>query len=71
MEVKRTPEESPMQEFDNEKRIWLKVDDIDNNLYDQHFTPTQFNTDMNILSTEQYVPAFLKKYCVESTGLLI
>lgn len=69
MEVKRTPEESPLQEFDKDKRLWLKVDDIDNKLYDQHYTPTQFNTDMKILTTEQYVPAFLKKNCVECTGI--
>lgn len=71
MEVKRTPEESPLQEFDMGKRLWLKVDDIDNGLYNQHYSPTQFNTDVKILSTDQYVPLFMKKYCNESTGLFV
>lgn len=72
MEVKRTPEESPLPEFDDaHKRLWLKVSDIDNKLYQQHYTPTQYNTDMKILSTEQYVPDFLKKLCTESTGMVL
>lgn len=69
MEVKRTPEESALQEFDGGKRLWLKVNDIDNELYHQHYTSTKYNTDIKILSTEQYVPHFLKKLCVESTGI--
>lgn len=69
--MKKTPKESPLQEFEGEKRLWLKVEDIDNNLYQQHYTPTEYNIDMKILSTEQYVPDFLKKLCVESTGMIL
>lgn len=67
VEVKRTSQDSPLEEFDGEKRLWWKVDDIDGDLYHQHYVPTQFNTDMKILSTEQYIPPFLKFFC-GSTG---
>lgn len=70
VQVKRTPEDLPLQEFDADKRIWLKVEDIDNELYQQHYTSTQYNTDIKILSTAQYVPVFLKKLCIERTGIL-
>lgn len=63
VEVKRTSQDSPLEEFDGAKRLWWKVDDIDENLYHQHYVPTQFNTDLKILSTEQYIPPFLKKFC--------
>lgn len=65
--MKRTSQDSPLEEFDEEKRLWWKVDDIDENLYNQHYKPTKFNTDLKILSTEQYIPPFLKK-CCGSTG---
>lgn len=65
--MKRTPQNSPLEEFNGEKRQWWKVDDIDGDLYHQHYKPTKLNTDLKILSTEQYVPPFLKKFC-ESTG---
>lgn len=68
MEVKRTPEESPLIECEQDKRMWIKVDDIDDELYQQNYAPTQYHTDIKILSTEQYVPDFLKKLCVENTG---
>lgn len=71
VEVKRTPEDSPLQEFGADKRIWLKVEDIDNELYQQHYTSTQYNTNIKILSTAQYVPIFLKKLCIECTGILL
>lgn len=68
VEVKRTPEESPLNEFDQNKRLWIQVNDIDNELYQQHYTPTQYHTDTKILSTEQYVPDILRKLSVESSG---
>lgn len=68
--MKRTLKESPLQEFEGDKRLWLKVEDIDNNLYSQHYTPTEYNKEMKILSTEQYVPDFLKKLCVGSAGMI-
>lgn len=61
--MKRTTQDLPLEEFDDEKRLWWKVDDIDGNLYRQHYKPTKFNTHMKILSTEQYIPPFLKKFC--------
>lgn len=70
VEVKRTPQEQPLEEFDQGKRLWLKVDDIDDDLYQQHYTSTEFNTDIKVLTTEQYVPDFLKRLCIESIGLL-
>lgn len=68
MEVKRTSEESPLEEFEDGKRLWLKVEDIDDDLYQQHYTSTEFNCDIKILTTEQYVPAFLQKLCMESSS---
>lgn len=60
----------PLEEFNDGKRLWLKVEDIDNELYQQHYTSTQFNTDKKVLTTEQYVPGFLKRLCIENTGVL-
>lgn len=71
VEVQRTPEDSPLQEFDQGKRVWLKVDDISDKLYQQHYVATECNKDIKILSTEQYVPDFLKKLRTECTGMMI
>lgn len=68
MEVKRVPEDQPLEEIIEGKRLWLKVTDIDNELYQQHYTGSLYHTDKKILTTEQYVPDFLKKLCIESTG---
>lgn len=63
MEVKRTLPEEPLLEFDElgRTRLWMKADDIDDELYQQHYIPTEYNTATKILTTQQYVPEFLKK----------
>lgn len=61
--MKRTSQVSPLEQFDGEKRLWWKVDDIDEDLYHQHYEPVEFNTNFKILSTEQYIPPFLMKFC--------
>lgn len=61
VEVKRTLKTEPLDEFnENGNRIWLKVDDITNDLYQQHYRPTVYNTGLTILTTNQYVPPYLK-----------
>lgn len=62
VEVKKTLATCPLEEFVSGKRAWLKVNDIDNELYNEHFVPTCFNTDVKILTTEQYVPPYLRKF---------
>lgn len=69
--MKRISQDSPLEEFENEKRLWWKVDDIDGDLSRQHYKSTKFNTDLKILSTEQYIPPFLKKFCESTSGFTI
>lgn len=67
IEVKRTT--GTLEEFDaNNKRIWIKVNDIDDNLYSKHYVPTVYNTNIKILTTEQYVPIYLKNDVSQNTG---
>lgn len=61
-EVCRVKKDAPIEEFDGVKRIWLKVHDIDIQLYNEHYKPTLYNTDCKILTTEQYVPPYLKSF---------
>lgn len=56
----RVKEDSPLIEFNGLKRVWWKVDNIDNQLYCQHYKPTLYNTTYKILTTEQYVPPYLQ-----------
>lgn len=62
-EVLRVPANDDVKEFtdDRSKRLWWKVDDITDELYDQHWKPTVHNTQMAILTTKQYVPPYLPK----------
>lgn len=62
VEVKRTLATCPMEEVNMGKVKWLKVEDINNDLYNDHFKPALFNTDVKILTTEQYVPKYLRKF---------
>lgn len=68
MEVNRTLSTSPLQEFDGNKRIWLKVDDISKELYYQHYKPTVYNIDYKILTTEQYIPPYQRMFMHEGNG---
>lgn len=66
-EVRRSTTE--IEEFDeNGKRLWLKVTDLNNALYLQHYSPTVLNTEKKILTTKQYVPEYLKQNVNENIG---
>lgn len=60
VEVKKTPKTDLLEEIKNEKRIWMKVDDITNEIYKKHFK-TKISK-MNILSTKDYMPDYLKGF---------
>lgn len=53
-------QKEPIEEFQDNQRVWLKVENITDDLYSKHFKPTQYNTDYAILTTKQYVPSYLK-----------
>lgn len=53
MEVKKTTEILP-------EKHWLAVDDITDDLFKQHYSPTECNKDIKLLTTEQYIPPWLK-----------
>lgn len=65
VEVEKTPESLPLTEFKGDKRLWLKVDNLTDEQYQQHFKPTLFNTNMKILTTEQYIPPYLEGFVGE------
>lgn len=69
MEVKRTSEE--IDEIVNNKRVWLRVDDMNNELYSKCHSPTVYNTSIRILTTNQYVPPYLKREIFTSKGKII
>lgn len=60
--MERTLATSPLEEHKNGKRVWLKVEDMTNEIYKQHFNPTNFNTHVKILTSEQYVPTYLRDF---------
>lgn len=51
-----------MEEFKNGKRLWLLADDLSNEIYLQHYKPTLNHTNMKILTTDQYIPQYLRKF---------
>lgn len=53
--------EVEIDEFVENKRIWMKVEDISNDLFDQHYRPLVHNVNMKVLTTKQYVPNYLKE----------
>lgn len=68
-QIKRSNTKIP--EFDSKnKRVWLEVKDLDNKVYSQHYRPTVYNTDIEIISTKQYIPEYLKSNTTECTGKL-
>lgn len=58
------------EEFDklDGKRLWWKFDDITEELFSQHLTPTVYHPGIAILTTEQYVPPFLKVDAFKTSG---
>lgn len=62
VEVKKTLKTDPLEEIIDEKRIWMKVDGITNEIYKKHFKTTYFENKINILSTKDYMPEYLKGF---------
>lgn len=63
-EVKRVSlEDEPLKEMDGKKRLWMKDEGMSSEIYSQHLKPTIFNTDIKILTTEVYIPEYLKEIC--------
>lgn len=52
------------------KRLWIKEEDISFEMYKQHMCPTIFNTDLKILSTQVYVPQYLRRLLSKKSGNL-
>lgn len=68
-EVKRISlEDKPLKEMDGEKRIWMKEEGMTPEIYRQHLRPTAYNTDLKILTTQHYVPEYLKRIFSKNTG---
>lgn len=58
-EIKRTTDDIDV--FDeNNVRTWMKVDDLDSTTCNKIFSPTVHNTNYKIITTETYVPPFLR-----------
>lgn len=55
----RTPATSPLEEYEEGKQIWMKVDNIKEELYNQHYKPTIFKRDCCLLTTDQYIPPWI------------
>lgn len=56
----RIPADKEIEEFEGTTRLWMKVDNINDDLYDDHFQST-IHTNVAILTTKQYIPPYLSE----------
>lgn len=61
VEVKRTMKEEIIDEIVDEKRMWMKVDDITKEIYNKSYKTTGDEKRI-ILTTMDYVPEYLKGF---------
>lgn len=61
-QIKRVDKSSPLNEYQDNKRLWWQVQNVSNELYDEHYKPTEYNKDYSILTTEQYIPPWLEGF---------
>lgn len=59
-------------EFDEGgKRLWMKVNDITDEIYMKHYLPDDYQKGTKILTTKDYIPPYLKKLLAQSdSGML-
>lgn len=62
--------EIEIPEYADGKRVWYKVEDVDDSLYLQHYHPTLHNKSIKILTTEQYIPPWLRPASIDLIGKL-
>lgn len=68
-EVKRVSlADEPLTIMDGEKRLWIKEEEMSSDIYEQHLKPTVFNKDFEILTTQHYVPKYLRGILSKSLG---
>lgn len=63
-----SPEDKPLTEMEGGKRLWMRAEDMSLEIYKRHLKPTVFNTDLKILTTEHYVPEYLKGILSKKIG---
>lgn len=66
---KISPDDEPLVEMNGEKRLWMKAEDMTLEIYKNHLKPTIFNTDLAVLTTQDYIPEYLKGILAKKMGI--
>lgn len=68
-EVKRVSfKDEPFTIMDGKKRLWMKEKEMSFEIYKQHLKPTVFNKHFKILTTQHYVPEYLRGILSKGLG---
>lgn len=66
-----SPADEPLAEMNGEKRLWMKAEDMTLDIYKNHLRQTIFNTDLAVLTTQDYVPEYLRGIVAKKLGTLL